>query len=174
MNTHSLLTYYKGWGIYQRMLVDVIAPLSPQQLAMPVTSARWTIGRTVQHLVANRVWWFQLWMGAGSAELGPIAQWDPAAAGETAQPPTIPHDELLAGLQSTWSMVEQALAHWVPADLEQVVHPPAVLSAEEQQAFGATTLQWIIWHVFEHEIHHGGQISYVLGQHGVPGIYGGM
>lgn len=30
----------------------------------------------------------------------------------------------------------------------------------------------IIWHVLEHEIHHGGEISLVLGQHGLPGVYG--
>jgi hypothetical protein len=31
-----------------------------------------------QHIVANRVWWFQVWMGEGSPDLAPIGHWDPA------------------------------------------------------------------------------------------------
>lgn len=171
--SHSLplMTFYKGWGIYQRMLVDMIRPLSSEQLTLPVSSARWTLGRTIQHVIANRVWWFQVWMGQGSPELAHIAHWDPSESGE---PPVIGTAELLAGLTSTWDMVATALAQWTSADLEQVFSPPAVMSVEEQQAFGNLTLQWIIWHVFEHEIHHGGEISLVLGSHGLPGIYGGM
>jgi uncharacterized damage-inducible protein DinB len=75
-------------------------------------------------------------------------------------------------LKSSWDKIADALARWTPADLEQVIHPPAILSEEEQQAFGDAPRGWIIWHVLEHEIHHGGEISLVLGQHGSPGIYG--
>ena len=164
-----LITFYQGWGTYQRMLVDVIAPLSPEQLALPVSSPRWTVGRTVQHIVANRVWWFQLWLGQGSPDLASLLRWDPSEGGE---PPVIDASELVAALKSSWEMIADALARWTPADLEQVIHPPAALSEEEQQAFGDAPRGWIIWHVLEHEIHHGGEISLVLGQHGLPGIYG--
>ena len=30
--------------------------------------------------------------------------------------------------------------------------------------------RYIIWHVAEHDIHHGGEISIVLGMHGRPGL----
>jgi uncharacterized damage-inducible protein DinB len=32
----------------------------------------------------------------------------------------------------------------------------------------AVSLQWIIWHVLEHDIHHGSEISTTLGVHGLP------
>ena len=32
------------------------------------------------------------------------------------------------------------------------------------------TRQWIIWHLVEHDVHHGGEISFSLGMHGVAGL----
>ena len=66
-----LITFYKGWETYQQSLVETIAPLSPEQLAFPAASHHWTIGMVAQHMVANRVWWFQMWMGEGSPDLAP-------------------------------------------------------------------------------------------------------
>jgi uncharacterized damage-inducible protein DinB len=31
--------------------------------------------------------------------------------------------------------------------------------------------QWIVWHVLEHEIHHGGELSLALGMSGVESFY---
>jgi uncharacterized damage-inducible protein DinB len=167
----SLLTFYKGWGSYQRGLVKMLAPLTPAQLALPAGSHHWTIGMVAQHMVANRVWWFQVWMGEGDAELAPIAHWDPAD--ETAQAP-LDAAALVAGLEATWAMVEAALARWTPADLPEVFAPPAALREEERENFTPCTRQWIVWHVLEHEIHHGGELSVALGGYGLPGIYGAM
>ena len=168
-----LMTYYKGWSIYQRMLKDVLRPLTEAQLALPVSSTEWTIGQVAQHLVANRVWWFQIWLGEGDPALAVIAHWDPADV-DTVDIAPRTAAELVAGLDETWVMIDAALEKWTGADLERVVSPPAAMSEEEQVMFGDTTLGWIVWHVFEHEIHHGGEISLVLGQQGLPGIYGGF
>ncbi len=166
---YPLSTFYKGWGAYQRMLVDVVTPLSDDQLDLSIAAGKWTVGRTIQHIAANRVWWFQLWMGEGSRDLASIGRWDPS---EAAEPPRLAASELVAGLTATWAMIADALARWIPADLEQVFAAPAVLSEEEQEMYGEATRQWIIWHVLEHEIHHGGEISLILGMHGLAGIYG--
>jgi uncharacterized damage-inducible protein DinB len=69
-------------------------------------------------------------------------------------------------------MITEALARWTPADLGHVFSPPASLSEEEKSIFGELTRQWIIWHVLEHEIHHGGELSLALGGYGLEGIYG--
>jgi uncharacterized damage-inducible protein DinB len=29
------------------------------------------------------------------------------------------------------------------------------------------TRQWIIWHLIEHDLHHGGELFYTLGAHGL-------
>jgi uncharacterized damage-inducible protein DinB len=26
---------------------------------------------------------------------------------------------------------------------------------------------WIVWHVIEHDLHHGGEVSFTLGMHGL-------
>ena len=167
--TLPLITFYKGWETYQQSLVEIIAPLSYEQLALPAASHQWTIGMLTQHIVANRVWWFQMWMGEGSPDLAPIAHWD---SGEVVKPFALEAAELVAGLESTWGMIVQALTHWTPADLGYVFPPPASLSEAEKRIFGERTRQWIIWHVLEHEIHHGGELSLALGGYGLVGVYG--
>lgn len=166
-----LTTFYQGWGGYQRGLVEMIAPLSAEQLALPVAAHHWTVGMVAQHMVANRVWWFQVWMGEGSPALAPIAHWDPA---DDVEQPALGAAELVAGLEATWRMIQDALARWTPADLGQIFPLPAALREAERENFAPCTRQWILWHVLEHEIHHGGELSVALGGHGLAGIYGTM
>ena len=168
--TFALSTIYKGWESYQRRLVRMIAPLSAEHLMVPVGAHHWTVGMVVQHLLGDRVWWFHLWMGEGSADLAPIIAWNPAE--EQHGPPINNAAELVTALESTWQMIATALTRWTPSDLEHVFSPPSSLSEAEQQAFGDTPRDWILWHVLEHEIHHGGELSVALGAQGLPGIYG--
>lgn len=167
----SLFTFYQGWKTYQRMLVDMLAPLSPHHLALPIASAQRTIGMVAQHLIANRVWWFQVWMGEGSPDLAPISHWDPS---DVAYQPVSDAATLVAGSESTWCMIEAALSLWTHADLGYLFQPPAALSEEEREHVPPFSRQWIIWHTFEHEIHHGGELSLALGQRGLAGIYGDL
>src|SRR5271165_4744991 len=99
-----LTMFYGGWAAYQQNLVNIIAPLSPEQLALPASSHHWTLGMIAQHIVANRVWWFQMWMGEGSPDLAPIAHWDPAD--EVEQAPLEAAD-LVVGLEATWQMIAE-------------------------------------------------------------------
>lgn len=166
-----LITFYKGWKSYQRGLIEMIAPLTVEQLASPAPGHQWTIGQIAQHIVGNRVWWFQVWMGEGSPELAPIAHWDPSDKVEVAP---LNAAELVVGLESTWNMIADALGRWTAADLEQVFQPPAALGEEERANWPAFSRQWIIWHTLEHEIHHGGELSLALGNYSLPGVYGDM
>lgn len=165
----SLMTLYKGWDSYQRRLVAMIEPLTSEQLALPIAPNKWSIGMVAQHMVSDRVWWFYLWMGEGSPDLASMIPWNP---GEAEAPPTLDTTELIAGFESTWSMIAQALECWTPADLGHFFAPPTSLSEAEQAFFGERSLQWILWHAHEHEIHHGGELSLALGNLGLPGIYG--
>jgi uncharacterized damage-inducible protein DinB len=72
-------------------------------------------------------------------------------------------------LEMTWQMIQQALARWTPADLEQTFQNP-YLSEAERKAKPARSRQWIIWHVLEHDLHHGGEVSQALGMHGLVGL----
>jgi uncharacterized damage-inducible protein DinB len=32
---------------------------------------------------------------------------------------------------------------------------------------------WVVWHVMEHDLHHGGELSLILGMHGLPADFPG-
>lgn len=164
-----LTAFYGGWETYQLMLSEMIAPLSPEQLALPASAHHMAIGLIAQHIVANRVWWFQVWMGEGGPELAPIAHWDPADPVEQAP---LDAPALVAGLDSTWRLIADALAHWTPADLDTIFSPPAQMQEDEARAVGERTRRWIVWHTLEHEIHHGGELSLAIGALGLDRIYG--
>ena len=188
----SLLPFYAGWGIYNQHLIDAIAPLTAEQLALRLTPQHWTIGMYVTHIVANRAWWFHARMGEGEDELTAYELWALGVC-EADVDPGHTAAELVAGLDKTWQMIEGTLIRLTPADLEQVVPPltqadrvhhaslvePA-LQPYAQMWLDATRLAGevrpsvsfysIIWGVLEHDIHHGSEISTILGNHGLPAL----
>ena len=186
----SLLPFYAGWGIYQQRLVAAIAPLTVEQLALRNTPQNWSIGMYATHIVANRAWWFHARMGEGSADLTSLELWALGIC-EGGVDPSHPAAELVAGLEKTWQMIQKTLARLTPADLEQVFPPldeagrvrHAKLVEPALQPFAqmwldaarlagevrpAVSRQQIIWSVLEHDIHHGSEISTILGVHGLP------
>ena len=40
----------------------------------------------------------------------------------------------------------------------------------QRRADRTTTRGWVTWHLMEHEAHHGGEISLILGTNGLPGL----
>jgi uncharacterized damage-inducible protein DinB len=160
-----LARFYAGWDAYQRNLVEIVAPLSSEHLALPTAPHHWSIGRVVRHMLGVRVFWFQTWMGAGSADLAPIARWD------AEDQPVGSAAELVVMLEATWHMIEGALARWTFADLGEPIAIPSSLNEAEWRKSPGYTRQWIIWHVLEHEFHHGGELSLALGMYGLKAIY---
>lgn len=163
-STFPLTDVYHGWERFQRDLVKAIAPLSPEQLALPVASNHWPIGILVQHIINDRIWWFHLWMNEGSAETAALMNWEDE---QTIHPAA----ELVAGLEATWGMIHHALARWTVADLGEVFDQPPSLTEAERQIFGPTTRQEIIFHVLRHDLHHGGELAVGMGSHGLPSIW---
>ena len=156
----SLITLQKYWENYQQRLIATITPLSSEQFALPVASHQ-TIGELVEHMIGARFWWFHQWMGEGDADL---VHWaDNWSEEEQANPDAA---SLVTGFEKTWQMISSALSCWTAADLEHLVPPPAAVAAERS----AHTREWIVWHVLEHEIHHGGELSLALGGYGLQGI----
>ncbi len=152
----TLATFYSGWGEYQAMLIDAIAPLSAEQLALRAGPALRPVWLLAAHIVAARVWWFQGWMGEGDATLAELDPWDDDDA------PPRAATELVDGLERTGRMITGCLGRWTPAMLDD----PFV-----RQRGGASeteTRGWIVWHVMEHDLHHGGELFLTLGLHGLP------
>jgi len=148
-NHTTLAAFYKGWDDYQDHLIKAIAPLSPDQLALQVAPQLRSIGEIAAHIISARVWWFHNIMAEGSANLASMVSWDDDGA------PSRTATELVSGLESTWLMIQNALERLTPADLEK----------RFQRRETTVSRQWIIWHIIEHDLHHGGELSYSLGMH---------
>lgn len=162
----SLAFVYKGWESYQQHLVTAIAALSPDQLALRASPQLRPVGEQVAHMIATRARWFFLDLREGGAELEVLTTWDGwnAQTGwDSPAPPERTLAELVSGLQTTWQIMQEALVRWTVADLEQIF--PPTFPGEE-----SFTRQFVLWHLIEHDLHHGGELSFVLGMQGLTAI----
>ena len=75
--------------------------------------------------------------------------------------------ELVKGLDVTWNMMADRLARWSDADMRETFQDD--WDGEIVQLSRA----WIVWHVMEHDLHHGGEVSLTLGMHGIPAQFPG-
>ncbi len=153
--TTHLNRFYEGWGNYQDLLVDAVGTLSSEQLALRAAPSLRPVWELAAHIIATRVGWIHSIMGeaAGRTDLEDVLTWDDE--GELQRSAS----ELTEGLRRSWEMVAECLQRWTPDDLD----------AEFTTARGATrSRQWIIWHVIEHDLHHGGELFFTLGMHGLP------
>jgi uncharacterized damage-inducible protein DinB len=165
-NTVPLTVVYRGWDGFNRELVKVIAPLSSEQLALPVAPHHWSVGHAIQHIVTDRAWWFHAWMGEGGEDMVTLGNWD--GEGQPVRSPA----ELVAALESTGMMIEHALARWTVADLAHIFPQPDTLTEREREIFGPISRQEIIWHVHSHDLHHAGELAMGLGGYQLPTLSG--
>lgn len=157
--THQLASFYKGWDEYQRHLINALAPLSPDQLTLRAAPHLRSVDIIARHIIGARARWLYYVLEENDEILLSFATWDRAD-----QPPRSGAD-LARGLESTWQVLQNALQRWTIADLEDILHD--VDDNGEEETF---TRQWVIWHLIEHDVHHGGELSFVLGMHNLPAI----
>jgi hypothetical protein len=113
-----------------------------------------------------RAGWFRYNLEEGGEELHAFDEWYPHDS------PPRSADELVSGLQTTWQVIQEVLGRYTLADLQSTVQD------EHEGKIYTLTRGWVIWHVMEVMLHHGGEIAYSLGMyslaapplgmHGVP------
>lgn len=150
-----LVNFYKGWDEYQERICEALTPLSQEQLTLRSAPHLRSIGMITTHMVGARARWLQLLTDGGDDEVAAMGNWD-----RTGQP-TRSVAELVRGLGKTGQAMQSALAKWTSTDLEYIYQG---MRAGEAYKFSR---QWVIWHVIEHDLHHGGEISLTLGIHGL-------
>lgn len=148
---------YAGWDNYQRLMAAAIAPLTAEQLALRAAPQLRSIGELAAHIIAVRFRWFHMVFGVSGDELAPLGTWDRVAT-------THRTAELVEGLEATWRMIEEALESWRTADLTEIMR-----GTHRGEPYELSR-QWVIWHVIEHDLHHGGELSFSLGMHGLTGL----
>ena len=135
-------------------MVGAVAPLTDADLQRTIASDLRPIGMLATHIVRTRAAWLRRVLGEGGPEVAAIAAWDDNAGDAP------PAAELVRGLEVTFAAWKACLRHWTPRDREALFHdgPDEV------------TRGWVIWHVIEHDLHHGGELSYSLGALGMAGL----
>jgi uncharacterized damage-inducible protein DinB len=152
----TLIRFYDGRRAYQAMLADRVAALTSDQLALQSAPHQRPVWLIAAHIIGTRVGWFHGWMGEGAPSIAAFDPWD----SDDAPPRTA--EELVEGLAATWQMIDDCLNRWTPANLAD----PFVHRGDDQEI--TSSRSWIIWHVLEHDIHHGGELFLTLGIHGLP------
>ena len=151
----TLAFFSQGWQNYQNQLSIALARLSPEQLALRAAPNLRSIDELARHVIAVRAGWFHYVLNEGGEEFGALYKWQ-----EPGSPPRTA-GELVSGLEKTWQVLQEVLGRYTLADLQSTVQD------EDNGEIYTYTRGWVIWHVIEHDIHHGGEIAYSLGMHGL-------
>jgi uncharacterized damage-inducible protein DinB len=160
--TATIRTAYHMWPQYNRRLRDVVAPLTDEQLAIRPAQELLPIWATVGHTAAMRVYWLCEVVGEPGAETTPF--WEDGSVVDWADDLDRPHsaDELAAGLDSSFAIVEGCLDRWT-LDM---------LTDEIERSYGDTiqvhTRSSILQRMLTHEAWHAGELSQTLGINGLP------
>ena len=153
----SIAPFYQGWDAYNQHLIDVIAPLTTEQLGMSVAPHLRPVGMNATHIVGVRYGWMYYVLGECHDLLAPLQSWD--------DQPMHSADEIVEGLKLTWRALDDILNRYTADTLQELVEDEG-----EDGKMYKITRQWVLWHLIEHDLHHGGELSYTLGREGVAGI----
>jgi uncharacterized damage-inducible protein DinB len=151
----TLAIMTEGWQTYQSHLSKALAPLSDEQLALRAAPNLRSIDELARHIIAVRAGWYHDVLREGDNVFGAISHWDEPGN------PTRSASELVNGLAVTWEVMQKALARFTPNDLQ------VVFETEWEGQTYTHMRGWVVWHVIEHDLHHGGEIGYSLGMHGL-------
>ena len=168
----TLEPFLEGWAGYQRLLLDAIRPLNAEQLASRTAPFQWAVWQLASHMAGTRAYWVHEILGEGDEEVGHMF------AVESTTVPDLPLEdagweddedhprtaaELADALGRTWPMIEDRLRRWTAEELE--VEFSRTRRNGEVETF---TRAWVVWHLIEHDLHHGGETSQILGTNGLP------
>lgn len=140
---------FHSWQAYQDALVRGIAPLSDEQLGLRLVPGLRSVGEIAEHIAFGRALWLTHVLGAAVAEVEPLLRWD--------EPDDPPHSavEVVRGLDLTWRLLSARLLSGAATD-----------TPSEEETLG---LQ-ILWGMLDHDVHHIGELSFLLGGLGLPGV----
>lgn len=155
----TLDVIYESWRGYQVKLRDCIAPLASEQLSLQPAAHMWPLGQIVQHIISVRAGWFSGTLQDADEAMGEyMERWGQRDS------PARSAAELARGLDETWAFIEARLQRWTPEDCARTFP-----DEWDGQVYDVSR-SWVIYHVMEHDLHHGGEVSLILGMNGLPSL----
>jgi uncharacterized damage-inducible protein DinB len=142
----ALLTMFSHeWQEYQNAVSAALAPLTPEQLALRAAPDLRSIGELACHIIGSRAGWFSWVLDAGDENFKAFEQWHKPAPGSMPKSAS----ELVAGLASTWQVMQRKIVDYTLTDLGEQI------TRERGGHTRVFSRGWVIWHVLEHDLHHG-------------------
>jgi len=155
-DTRSTLdVIYENWRGYNGRLQKCVAPLTNEQLLLQPTPRLWPLGQIVQHIISVRAGWFSYTLQEHDDVMNEYSLWGQRDSPERSA------TELVRGLDETWVFIESRFQRWTPADCAKTFPDEA-----DGQIYEVSR-SWVIYHVLEHDLHHGSEVSLILGMNGL-------
>jgi uncharacterized damage-inducible protein DinB len=163
----SLQNLFEGWNGYHQSIVHAVKDLTPEQLLWRPAENFNSVGELVRHISLGRLTWLMRMDAIGSSQVADhISEWKKDSDGnrdivEGLIAITEQSTELVRWLNLTWGIIENTLASWSVADLSQTY------KHTWNGKVYAVSRQWTLWRVMNHDLHHGGELSLMLGLQGI-------
>jgi uncharacterized damage-inducible protein DinB len=172
MTEPLLASVRQGWSEHQRKLVEVIAPLTDEQLQLRPSPEHWAIWQLASNLAGGRAFWLHDILGEGDpavremfrvshSTIPEVPLEDAGWEGDEDHPRGA--SDLVSALEKTWQLVEDCLGRWSASDL-------AVEFSRPGGRVKTFTRAWVLWHMVEHDLQHGSEIALILRANGLPTI----
>jgi len=143
--------FFSHWVQIRRDLLATIDKFEEDELYYVAENTEWPVGRIMLHIGDAEQGWFQY------VVMKELEAWPDIRLDDYPQKASIK-----AKLTEIHETTEAYLLTLSLDDLKRKIELP----------WGESTLNlgWIIWHVLEHEIHHRGELSLILGLLGREGL----
>jgi uncharacterized damage-inducible protein DinB len=145
--------FLKRWPSVRKGLLLTLASYEDSDLAFIPVEGGWTVGRIMLHISSAA----NFWLHSGVLSTLNVYQKGQATLENY---PTL--DAIRDYLEGEHQRTLRLLEDFDLADWEKEYRYPNVQTYKPS---------WIFWHVLEHEIHHRGELSLILGLLGREGLY---
>ncbi len=142
----------RHWSAVRQGLEELLGRFSDDELDFVPQAGLWSVQETALHIANAEDGWFRYIVQRQ------ITDWPPVP--NLAEYPTVA--SIKQYLTETHSSTETIYAGATPDDLNRLIDLPWSETAK-------MSLADIIWHILEHEIHHRGELSLMLGLLGKEG-----
>ena len=166
-NINSLQNVYEGWSGHHESIVLAIKPLTQEQLQWRPAGKFRSVGELARHISLGRLTWLMRMNAPTSQEVASqISDWVEDSDGNkdiVEESIDITNDpaELVRWLDLTWGIIQNTLSSWEVKDQSQTYRH------KWNGKIYAVSRQWTLWRVMNHDIHHGGELSLMLGLQGI-------
>ena len=160
----SIRHVYADWTQYRERLVDGVRHLTQDQLGLSAGPEHAPIWALAAHCAGTRVYWLCGVLGEPGAATTPFP--DALSGYGWEDEPDHPRSaaELVMALDTTDAIIERCLDTWTMDMLEVEFERPGATVPQLH------TRRSVLMRLISHDAYHSGEISQLLGTHGLPAI----